>query len=416
MLARWAAVTPYLDRPIPSWWWAWTARGFVALSALVGLGGRVAWSTRLSVVVAVAAYATAAIAVERSPSALESVPWAVPVVIDLAFLALGQVVLDHTGLGALAPLVPVALVGAYAHLQGRVVGLGSAAVAWVVCVAAMFVATRPRWPAGSEAGLVIGLGLLLAWIAVTAGEVAEAETREAANRDEIDAMKSVIVTTVAHELRTPLTIIQGLTQALITGWAKMTDARRLDAIDTIALNVASLDSSVLHFLDAGRLRRGEWTLQREDVELAPLVQQVMSKLDGVLAGREVQVHQTVDDAWVDREAVGRIMELLLVNAARFSPIASLIVLELQELQGGLELTVVDRGQGIPSKDLPHVFEPLWRGDVSETGVSRGAGLGLSIVKELAELHGGRVAATSTKGRGSSFKVWLPGPASVLAPR
>jgi signal transduction histidine kinase len=71
--------------------------------------------------------------------------------------------------------------------------------------------------------------------------------------------------------------------------------------------------------------------------------------------------------------------------------------------------VTDRGQGIPPKDLPHVFEPLWRADVQESGVSRGAGLGLAIVSELAQRHGGTVAVRSTRGKGSTFRMTLPPP-------
>jgi len=76
--------------------------------------------------------------------------------------------------------------------------------------------------------------------------------------------------------------------------------------------------------------------------------------------------------------------------------------------------VADQGQGISPGDLPKVFDRLWRADVAESGVSRGAGLGLAIVKELAERHGGRVKVTSTRGRGSTFRVSLPAPPSGSA--
>ena len=79
------------------------------------------------------------------------------------------------------------------------------------------------------------------------------------------------------------------------------------------------------------------------------------------------------------------------------------------------LSVTDQGQGIPPHQLPHVFEAFWRADVADTGVSRGAGLGLSIVRELAELHGGEASARSVKGRGSTFEVRLPHLADGLVP-
>jgi signal transduction histidine kinase len=101
----------------------------------------------------------------------------------------------------------------------------------------------------------------------------------------------------------------------------------------------------------------------------------------------------------------------MANAARFSPLGSGITITSRQQPGTTIISVTDQGQGIPQKHLVHVFEPFWRADVAETGVSRGAGLGLYIVKELAERHGGTVRVTSTQGRGSTFSVELPDPAT-----
>ncbi|MEO5679836.1 MAG: sensor histidine kinase, partial [Acidimicrobiales bacterium] len=99
-----------------------------------------------------------------------------------------------------------------------------------------------------------------------------------------------------------------------------------------------------------------------------------------------------------------------VNACRFSPPAGSISVRVAgSTATGWEVSVADRGQGISPSDLPKVFDRLWRADVQETGVSRGAGLGLAIVRELAERHGGTATATSAKGRGSTFRVSLPPP-------
>ena len=165
---------------------------------------------------------------------------------------------------------------------------------------------------------------------------------------------------------------------------------------------------MLHFLDAGRLARGEWEVRAGWVEVAPLVERVVAKLAPMLAGYPIQQRLEADRVWGDEEALFRVLELLLVNACRFSPPSSPIGVRVSGGEAkGWDLSVTDKGQGIPPKDLPHVFEPLWRADVQESGVSRGAGLGLAIVSELAERHGGRVSVTSSRGRGSTFRVWLP---------
>lgn len=226
-------------------------------------------------------------------------------------------------------------------------------------------------------------------------------------RRRIDEDRRRLVMTVSHELRTPLTVIQGVVNTLATHWPNLSEAQRLDMIDVIASNVASLDASILHFIDVGQLERGETVLHLADVPLQPLVDGVVAKLAPLLAGYPVRTQLEVETVWADKDALARILELLLSNAARFSPLTSPIFLRAREIDSEVEIAVIDRGMGIAPRHLPHVFEPFWRADTGESGVSRGAGLGLTIVKQLAELHGGSVRVTSSRGRGSAFHVVLP---------
>ena len=241
---------------------------------------------------------------------------------------------------------------------------------------------------------------------------ARAELNDA--RRALDDERRRLVTTVSHELRTPLTLIQGVANTLAARWDRITEAQRLDMIDVIASNVASLDASILHFIDAGALERGETALHLEHVALQPVIDEVTSKLSAVMAGYPLRVNLQVQSAWADRDALSRIIELLLSNAARFSSLASPIQVRVYPVAEGVEIAVSDRGIGIAPRHLPHVFEPFWRADVSESGVSRGAGLGLTIVKELVELHGGSVRVLSSRGRGSTFHVVLPGAVSMVS--
>ncbi|MEY2476408.1 MAG: hypothetical protein QOG87_1723 [Actinomycetota bacterium] len=228
--------------------------------------------------------------------------------------------------------------------------------------------------------------------------------------ERFEALRRELVTTVSHELRTPLTLIQGLVDTLAARWDRLSEGERMDLVDDLALNVASLDASVLHFIDAARVARGEVDIAGEWVELTPVVARVRSKLESALGGRNVQASLDAERVWGDPEGVARMVELLLANAARFTPLGSGITVGARKQPGSTLISVTDQGQGIAAKHLPHVFEPFYRADVSETGVSRGAGLGLFIVKELAERHGGAVRVSSTQGRGSTFSVELPDPA------
>ncbi len=275
----------------------------------------------------------------------------------------------------------------------------------------------PSWRTVVSVGAA---GVLAGWAGVAGAAVREEAEARVAERRSLEELKEQVVTTVSHELRTPLTIIQGLTSTLVSRWDSLPETRRLDLVDALGVNVASLDASVLHFLDAGRLAKDGWEVRPALVEVGPLVDAVLAKLDPVLAGHEVSRRLDAAQVWADPVALGRVLELLLVNACRFSPPAGSIGVRLTgSMADGWELSVADRGQGISPADLPKIFDRLWRADVQETGVSRGAGLGLAIVKELAERHGGTATATSARGRGSTFRVTLPArppePASSRGP-
>ena len=262
-----------------------------------------------------------------------------------------------------------------------------------------------------RAVVVLALAAVVAQVVVSARAIrtlraAEAEARRKA--EALDEFRKEIVTTVSHELRTPLTVIQGLVNMLARRWDKLDEGTKLDIVDNLSMNVSSLDASILHFIDAARIERGE-PIQPQHVELAPVVADVQAKLASVLAGYAVSTKLDVPSAWADPEALGRVIELLLENAARFSPLGTTITISARRDSDGVVVAVADQGGGIPPNQLDRVWEPFWRSDVQESGVSRGAGLGLAIVKELAERHHGRATVTSARGRGSTFRVSFPDP-------
>ena len=265
------------------------------------------------------------------------------------------------------------------------------------------------------AGAVAALGPLSWWLARSGGEarhlllLADAQVREGAR------VRTEMVTTVSHELRTPLTVIKGAMATLSRRWDVLSEPERLDLVDVLIDNVASLDASILHFIDAGRLEKGSFQVSAEWVDFPAIVNGVLDKLSGVLSGHEVQRELETPRAWADPKALSRILEHLLVNAVRFTPVGLPIRIRSAVQDNEVVIAVSDRGQGIPPHLINTIWEPLQRGDVSETGVSRGAGLGLPIVRELARLHGGDADLMSVKGRGTTVIVRLPLPGGSSAP-
>ena len=175
--------------------------------------------------------------------------------------------------------------------------------------------------------------------------VAARQALETARR-QLDDDRRQLVITVSHELRTPLTLIQGAASTLATHWDRLAEHERLDLIDAIATNVASLDTSILHFIDVGELERGEKVLRCDEVTLQPLLDDVLMKLAPVVAGHPIHAQFQSATVWGDRDAIGHMLELLLANAVRFSSLASPIHVRARVVAEGVEIAVIDRGIGI----------------------------------------------------------------------
>jgi len=327
--------------------------------------------------------------------------------ITVAGAAIAGAGLGSTGHASLAVLAVVPLTWVAAHHRMPVVGAAAAAGAGACGVVA---AALCRTLVGADviaAAVAITLAGFSAWAgSAVADEVGVADLERA----ELRRLRAEMVTTVSHELRTPLAVIQGATATLSRRWDVLTEPERLDLVDVLTENVASLDASIMHFADAARLERGEFVVAPDWVRLDEPLTAATSRRAVALAGHEVRADWTVQTVWADRTALERILEHLLLNAARFSAVGLPILLRSAEGAGEVTLTVSDQGQGIAPRLLATIWEPLQRGDVSETGVSRGAGLGLPIVRELARLHGGDATLSSVRGRGTTVSVTLPQPA------
>jgi signal transduction histidine kinase len=354
----------------------------------------------LAVAVVVAGVATAAILVASARARR------VLSVVGIAGMAVAAVALGaagHPEAGVIVGLPVTWLLGTEAEV-GPALGAPLAAGA-AGTLAYLLVGRTALTPLAT----VAAAALVGVWIALAGQAFGRRVTAAATERDSLHHLRTEMVTTVSHELRTPLTVIQGATATLNRRWDVLSEAERLDLIDVLTENVASLDASILHFVDAARLERGEVVLAPGWVDVATAISAASARRMAALAGHEIRTDLAVRAIWADPTALERILEHLLMNAARFSPIGLPITVRTTAGSGDVTLAVVDKGQGIAPHLLATVWEPLQRGDVSETGISRGAGLGLPIVRELARLHGGEATLRSWRGRGTTVTVTLPQP-------
>ncbi len=232
--------------------------------------------------------------------------------------------------------------------------------------------------------------------------------REAAQRlRALDEMKNTFLEAVSHDLRTPLTSILGSALTLEQTELNLPKEDALDLVGRIAANARKLERLLSDLLDLDRLQRGIVSPQRRPTDLADLVHRSVDGTENP-AGRDIQVEVESIMVSVDAAKVERILENLLSNAIRHTPDGTRIWIRGFGQDGGVMLIVEDEGHGIPHELYEAVFEPFRQAPGSSSGHSPGVGVGLSLVRRFAELHGGRAWLEDREGGGSSFHVFLPG--------
>ena len=229
-------------------------------------------------------------------------------------------------------------------------------------------------------------------------------------RDEASRLKDEFLMTISHELRTPLTAILGWTRMLATG--QMRDEQRPRAIEAIERNAAALQKLVEELLDVSRIVTGKLRLEVQTVSLADVVTGAVDTVRPAADAKGIRIRSDVDEAaaFVSGDS-GRLQQVvwnLLSNAVRFTPQGGRIEVQCRRRGDNVELSVRDSGVGVDPDFLPHVFERFRQGTRGSNRTHGGLGLGLSIVRHIAELHGGTVRAENNDPPpGANFQVVLP---------
>jgi signal transduction histidine kinase/ActR/RegA family two-component response regulator len=224
-----------------------------------------------------------------------------------------------------------------------------------------------------------------------------------------DRAKDVFLATLSHELRTPLTAIAGWMRILRTGSPDATAvAHGLDVIDRNTKLQARL---IEDLLDVSRAIAGKVDLDLRSVELGSVIEAALDAARPAADAKRIRLEATLETSIGlvagDRDRLGQIVSNLLTNAVKFTPIDGQIDVGLRRVGAEIEIRVRDSGVGIGAELLPHLFERFRQAGESPRSHG-GLGLGLALVKHLAELHGGTVRAESAGAeRGSTFIVRLP---------
>ena len=245
---------------------------------------------------------------------------------------------------------------------------------------------------------------------ITARKRLEDELRRQAEAlREASQNKDAFLAMLAHELRNPLAAVSGAADIA----ARSSDPEDLEwSRNTIARNVKQLARLIDDLLDVSRVTQGKIDLRKEHLDASQVIDQAVDSIQYLLAPKGHQIAVSLDrgSLWVnaDPARLEQIVANLLANAIQYSEEGSYIRLRAQRQDGEVVISVRDRGQGIRRELLPHVFDLFKQGDRSLARTEGGLGIGLTMVRTLAALHGGTVTASSDgPGRGSEFVVRLP---------
>jgi len=222
-----------------------------------------------------------------------------------------------------------------------------------------------------------------------------------------DELKEEFFATLSHELRSPITSVREAAHLLADGIPGPLTSKQARLVDIVRRSTDRLLRLVNQILDASRLRAGVLPLERVPLDLDWLVDRAMEEMRPqadearvTLARERVGTRFTVLG---DEDRLVQVVVNLLANAVRFTPVGGRVTVRLVDAGSECEIQVEDTGVGIPSAELPYIFETYRQAHPGKGGT----GLGLAIVRGLVLAHGGRVTAESQEGKGSRFTVLLP---------
>ena len=270
----------------------------------------------------------------------------------------------------------------------------------------------------SEGARIIGEGNLDHRIPITGGdELGElsGEFNEMAKKlKELDTMKDDFVDSVSHELRSPLAAIRGFAQSMRRGVYGSVNEKQGEALDIVMSNSERLGAFVDDVLDIAKIKAGMFALAREEVDFLPIAEDIIKMFEPLAHEMQLSLSVSSEGAlakvYADKDKMKHVITNLVSNAMKFTPSGGSITVKATKKDNGtVQVEVRDTGVGIPKDKLLSVFNKFEQveGTQQLSKQIKGTGLGLTIAKNIVDLHGGAIWVESEPGKGTSFIFTLP---------
>jgi signal transduction histidine kinase len=239
--------------------------------------------------------------------------------------------------------------------------------------------------------------------------------RDITHEVEVDRLKSEFVATVSHELRTPMTSIRGYVDVLLMGAAGAITESQAHFLEIVKNNTERLNILVNDLLDISRIEAGRVTLAFQAVDLCEVAEEIVAEFqrrseeENKPMKVSIKVKGELPRVMADPERIRQIMGNIVDNAYNYTPSDGKILIALHRENGAVQVDVKDSGIGVSIEQQDRVFERFFRGEDPLVLATPGTGLGLPIVKQLVEMHHGKIWMNSTgvPGEGSVFSFTVP---------
>lgn len=240
------------------------------------------------------------------------------------------------------------------------------------------------------------------------GELATAITHLSKDLKRLKNERNEFLANVSHELRTPLTYLKGYTDIINRDTTSEEDRIRYTQI--IQEETEHLAGLIKTLFELAKIDQNEFAIKKEKVEFDALIQKIVERIYPAIEERNIEFSYSCPNnviITIDPERIQQVLLNILDNAIKYTPRGNHVRLEVVQNKNEVLTIISDTGEGIAEEDMPYIFERLYRAEKSRSRSKGGSGLGLTIAKEIVELHTGRMEVESEPGEGTAFNISLP---------